>query len=101
MLGMVIGLGCRVEPYLRFAFSLFGSANVTVSGYRIRSHSRSVKSNWSSRRKSALCERDLRVCQLIFPFEEQTWFQLLDSEIINAKVLLRTRDDNWPSRRKF
>jgi len=24
-----------------------------------------------------------------FPFEEQTWFQLLDSEIINAKVLLR------------
>ena len=27
--------------------------------------------------------------QLFFPFEEQTWFQLLDSEIINAKVLLR------------
>ncbi len=42
-----------------------------------------------------------RILPSCFPFEEQTWFQLLDSEIINAKVLLRTRDDNWPSRRKF
>ena len=30
-----------------------------------------------------------RILPVVFPFEQQTWFQLLDSEIINAKVLLR------------
>ena len=62
---------------------------------------KNVKSSCSSRRKSVLCERDRRLCPVLFPFEEQTWFQLLDSEIINAKVLLRTRDDNWASPESF
>ncbi len=46
-----------------------------------------MKSSCSSRRKSALCDRDRRGCPVLFPFEEQAWFQVLDSEIINAKAL--------------
>ncbi len=84
----------RVQPCLRFAFSLFGSANVTIHGYQTRYHPRNVKSSCSLRRKSALCQRNRRVCPVLFPFEEQTWFQLLDSEIINAKSLLKDLETN-------